>query len=258
MGVSPPRVRKLTEASAPTSKRDLEELAKSGLFQVFGGGRSTAYRLCSHRVIFGSIGSRTVTGNGSSVARPAIHFPISASQLFRVFPPTGDKSGCLGFSTSVPVRFGTQCVPNWKKRVERPHIEELTLIKTGTKLGGQPLSHQRQQSCAILGPRPASWLALDQVPSHFPVGACTPSQIPTHWSVSPATRMGVSPLPTPSWGSTLPGTPSPSSARSQTHRRHPLIYPPSRRHMWVSRLYPPSQTTHRTRPLIGTPIRGAM
>ena len=51
----------------------------------------------ANRVIFGSIGSRTVTGNGSSVARPAIHFPISASQLFRVFPPTGDKSGCLGF-----------------------------------------------------------------------------------------------------------------------------------------------------------------
>jgi hypothetical protein len=81
-------LRKLTGASAPTSKRDLEELAKSGLFEVFGGGRSTAYRLCSNRVIFGSFGSRTVTGNGSSLARPAIHFPISASQLFRVSAST--------------------------------------------------------------------------------------------------------------------------------------------------------------------------
>jgi hypothetical protein len=67
------------------------------------------------------------------------------------------------------------------------------------------------------------------VPSHLPVGACTPSQTPTHWStkrathvgvsllrctpsqtpthwsVSPATHVGVSPLPTPSWGSAIPG-----------------------------------------------------
>ena len=50
-------LRKLTGASAPTSKRDLEELAKLGIFEVFGGGRSTAYRLCANRVIFGSIGS---------------------------------------------------------------------------------------------------------------------------------------------------------------------------------------------------------
>ena len=112
-------------------------------------------------------------------------------------PPTGDKSGCLEFSSSAPVQFGTQCVPNWKGVVERSYIAKITLIKIETKLGGQPLSHQRQQSCAILGPRPASWLELDQVPSHFPVGACTPSQTPTHWCVSPATHVGVSPLPTP-------------------------------------------------------------
>ena len=143
--------------------------------------------------------------------------------------PTGDKSGCLGFSSSVPVRFGTQFVPNWKKRVERPHIAEITLIKIGTKLGGQPLSQQRQQSCAILGPRPASSLELDQVPSHFPVGACTPSQTPTHWCVSPATHVAVTPLPTPSGGPALPGTLSPSSARSHSHRRQPPIEPPSRR-----------------------------
>ena len=214
-------MRKLTGASAPTSKRDLEELAKSGLFQVFGGGRSTAYRLCSHRVIFGSIGSRTVTGNGSSVARPAIHFPTSASQLFRVFPPTGDKSGCLGFSISVPVQFGTQCVPNWKKWVERIHITLITLIQTGTQLGGQPLSHQRQQSCAILGPRPASSLELDQVPFHFPVGACTPSQTPTQLTAAARDTCGCLASPHAELGLSAPGNDEPQLGEQPTPSQTP-------------------------------------
>jgi hypothetical protein len=73
------------------------------------------------------------------------------------------------------------------------------------------------------------------VPFHFPVGACTPSQTPTHWSVSLATHVGVSPLPTPSWGSALPGMPNPSSARSQPHRGYRPIEAPTRRLIWRSR-----------------------
>jgi hypothetical protein len=42
----------------------------------------------------------------------------------------------------------------------------------------------------------------------------TPSQTPTHLSAIPATHMRGSPLHTPSWSSALPGTLSPSSART--------------------------------------------
>ncbi|MCX6877532.1 MAG: DUF4062 domain-containing protein [Verrucomicrobia bacterium] len=64
-------LRKLTGASAPTSKRDLEELAKSGVFEVFGGGRSTAYRFRSNRVIIGSIGSESVQSSHEKPVKPA-------------------------------------------------------------------------------------------------------------------------------------------------------------------------------------------
>ena len=132
--------------------------------------------------------------------------------------PPAIKVGVWDFTT---VQFGTQCVPNWKKWVERIHITLITLIQTGTQLGGQPLSHQRQQSCAILGPRPASSLELDQVPFHFPVGACTPSQTPTQLTAAARDTCGCLASPHAELGLSAPGNTEPQLG-AHASCRHPL------------------------------------
>ena len=36
-----------------------------------------------------------------------------------------------------PTQFGSQCVPNWKRKVEPPHLTQVTFIKSQPKLGSQ-------------------------------------------------------------------------------------------------------------------------
>ncbi len=57
---------KLTSVSRATTKRDLDEMVKLGLFKLEGAGRSAHYRLTRNRLKNGSNGSLDrKTGNGS-------------------------------------------------------------------------------------------------------------------------------------------------------------------------------------------------
>lgn len=57
---------KLTGASRPTAKRDLEDLVRKGLLEPKGAGRGAHYELPRKRLMIGSNGSSSgKSGNGS-------------------------------------------------------------------------------------------------------------------------------------------------------------------------------------------------
>jgi hypothetical protein len=69
-----------------------------------------------------------------------------------------------------PAQFGTQCVPIWKKCVERSHVPQISLIETFAKFSSKAFSKVSEQAPAISGAGSSSLIEFDDVLPDSPAG----------------------------------------------------------------------------------------